>query len=149
MRGSDDESVGRVRDIYLHDASGELAAISVVRRQLSSRTVLIPVAAIAVLPAEQPAQGLTDQAAQGATGGTAQGASDTTANTTADKTADKTADQHDDDESAEAGHPQTVVLLVDAETARAGTRPPGTSHATPEMLREAARALGLQEASAG
>ena len=50
--GSDGAQVGRVRDVYLHDATGELAAITVVRRQLSSRSVLIPTAAIAVLPAQ-------------------------------------------------------------------------------------------------
>ncbi len=129
VRGSDDESVGRVRDIYLHDASGELAAITVVRRQLSSRTVLIPAAAIAVLPAEHPA----DEAARDAVR----------------ETSDQAADEGEGDLTSEPGHPQALWLLVDAETALAGIRPPGTSHATPEMLREAELALGLQEASAG
>ena len=50
--GSDGRTVGRVRDIYQQDDSGELAAITVMPRQLSSRAVLIPSAAIAALPAE-------------------------------------------------------------------------------------------------
>lgn len=54
VHGSEGDTVGRVRDIYLHDATGELAAISVVRRQLSSRHVVIPAAAIAELPAAAP-----------------------------------------------------------------------------------------------
>ena len=45
VRGSDGQLVGRVRDIYLHDRSGEFAAITVKPGQLSSRTVLIPAAA--------------------------------------------------------------------------------------------------------
>src|SRR5699024_6308697 len=49
VRGSDGQLVGRVRDIYLHDRSGEFAAITVKPGQLSSRTVLIPAAAIARL----------------------------------------------------------------------------------------------------
>ena len=52
--GSDGRTVGRVRDIYQQDDSGELAAITVMPRQLSSRAVLIPSAAIAALPAEPP-----------------------------------------------------------------------------------------------
>ncbi|MGO2607878.1 MAG: PRC-barrel domain-containing protein [Brachybacterium tyrofermentans] len=52
--GSEGDTVGRVRDIYLHDPTGELAAVSVVRRQLSSRHVVIPSAAIAELPAAEP-----------------------------------------------------------------------------------------------
>ncbi|MGO2821127.1 MAG: PRC-barrel domain-containing protein, partial [Brachybacterium tyrofermentans] len=55
--GSEGDTVGRVRDIYLHDATGELSAVSVVRRQLSSRHVVIPSAAIAELPAAEPDEG--------------------------------------------------------------------------------------------
>ncbi|ASK65573.1 hypothetical protein CFK39_06690 [Brachybacterium avium] len=50
VHGSDGKTVGRVRDVYLRDATGELAAISVMPRQLSTRSVLIPAAAIAALP---------------------------------------------------------------------------------------------------
>ena len=50
VHGSDGKSVGRVRDVYLQDASGELAAITVTPRQLSARSVLIPASAIAALP---------------------------------------------------------------------------------------------------
>ncbi|MGP9614009.1 PRC-barrel domain-containing protein [Brachybacterium sp. AOP42-B2-9] len=50
VRGSDGRPVGRVRDVYLHDATGELAAITVMPRQLSARSVLIPASAIAALP---------------------------------------------------------------------------------------------------
>src|SRR5699024_6363802 len=52
VRGSDGQLVGRVRDIYLHDRSGEFAAITVKPGQLSPRTVLIPAAAIADLATE-------------------------------------------------------------------------------------------------
>lgn len=57
VRGSDDRVVGRVRDVYQHDASGELAALTVMPRQLSSRTVMIPAAAIGGLtpPGASPA----------------------------------------------------------------------------------------------
>ena len=57
VRGSDDRVVGRVRDVYQHDASGELAALTVMPRQLSSRTVMIPAAAIVGLtpPVASPA----------------------------------------------------------------------------------------------
>jgi hypothetical protein len=37
-----------------------------------------------------------------------------------------------------------VHLRVDAATARAGVRPPETAHVTPQDLREAAEALGLE-----
>ncbi len=57
VRGSDDRVVGRVRDVYQYDASGELAALTVMPRQLSSRTVMIPAAAIGGLtpPGASPA----------------------------------------------------------------------------------------------
>ncbi len=50
VHGSDGKTVGRVRDVYLHDATGDLAAITVMPRQLSARSVLIPASAIAALP---------------------------------------------------------------------------------------------------
>ena len=40
-------------------------------------------------------------------------------------------------------------LHVDAATARAGLEPPETLHTSPQLLREAAAALGLEEGSAG
>lgn len=46
VHGSDDEHVGRVRDIYLHDATGELAAITVSVGRIRGRTVLLPAVAI-------------------------------------------------------------------------------------------------------
>ncbi|MFC7375059.1 MULTISPECIES: PRC-barrel domain-containing protein [unclassified Brachybacterium] len=143
VRGRGGESVGRVRDIYLQDATGELAAITVVRRQLSSRSVLIPASAIAVLPAEHPDEA---EAADGA--------------------ADRPTGEHADDGNApdadrerstrrrrgrttpHPGHPQALWLLVDADVAREGITAPDTAHATPEMLREAARVLGIEEAPA-
>lgn len=64
VRGSDGRPVGRVRDIYLADATGELTAITVMPRQLSPRSVLIPAAAIESLPA--------DPAAPAADGGAAE-----------------------------------------------------------------------------
>src|SRR5690625_344883 len=91
VRGSDGQLVGRVRDIYLHDRSGEFAAITVKPGQLSPRTVLIPAAAIADLATEgvdgpciatdgadgaQADGGPADRApADGADGGPADGAS--------------------------------------------------------------------------
>ncbi|MDN5600596.1 MAG: PRC-barrel domain-containing protein, partial [Brachybacterium sp.] len=50
VHGSDGKTVGRVRDVYLHDATDELAAITVTPRQLSARSVLLPASAIAALP---------------------------------------------------------------------------------------------------
>ena len=47
VRGSDGEHVGRVRDIYLTDATGELAAITVTVGRLRGRAVLLPAVAIA------------------------------------------------------------------------------------------------------
>ncbi|MBB5830229.1 hypothetical protein [Brachybacterium aquaticum] len=100
VRGSDEKPVGRVRDIYQRDAGDDLAALSVVPRQLSSRAVLIPVAAIASLPTPG-------------------------------------------EESREKGKGEAIHLLVDTATAKAGKRPPDTGHLTPQDLRDAAEALGL------
>lgn len=114
--GSDGKTVGRVRDIYQQDASGELAAITVMPRQLSAHTVLIPSAAIAALPAEQPEE-------------------------PSDAPADGQAD--DEDETADPHPAEAVRLRIGTAVARAGMRPPQTGHATPEELREAEAALGL------
>ncbi|MDN5688148.1 MAG: PRC-barrel domain-containing protein [Brachybacterium sp.] len=116
--GSDGAQVGRVRDIYVHDATGELAAITAVRRQLSSRSVLIPTAAIAVLPAPHPEPDEPDVRRRAAA-----------------------------DRDADPSHPQELWLFVDAAAAREGLRPPDTLHASPQTLREAARAVGLEEAA--
>lgn len=110
--GSEGKTVGRVRDIYQQDAGGELAAITVMPRQLSSRSILIPSAAIAALPAEQ-----ADEQAAG------------------------------EDEAADPHSADVVRLRVETAIARSGMRPPQTGHATAEMLREAAAALGLADAA--
>ncbi|MFC7457692.1 PRC-barrel domain-containing protein [Brachybacterium sp. GCM10030267] len=161
VRGRDGESVGRVRDIYLQDATGELAAITVARRQLSSRSVLIPASAIAVLPAEHPDEA---EAADGS--GSAGNPADGSDGDSADGNApDADGERSDDGNAPDAdrerstrrrrgrttphpGHPQALWLLVDADVAREGITAPDTAHATPEMLREAARVLGIEEAPA-
>ncbi|GAA4518444.1 hypothetical protein GCM10023160_00490 [Brachybacterium paraconglomeratum] len=150
--GSDGKTVGRVRDIYQQDDSGELAAITVMPRQLSSRSVLIPAAAIAALPAEQPADGTATDTATGRTDATGTTGADAPAlgAGTADAAATATApDAIDaaDSESSEAKPPDVVRLRLDAATARSGLRPPDTGHASPQMLREAAEALGLATAA--
>lgn len=121
--GSDGRTVGRVRDIYQQDDSGELAAITVMPRQLSSRAVLIPSAAIGALPAEQPEHP------------TAGGAASEAAASAADA---------EEDEPAGPRAADAVRLCIGANVARAGLRPPDTGHATVELLREAEVALGLR-----
>ena len=121
--GSDGRTVGRVRDIYQQDDSGELAAITVMPRQLSSRAVLIPAAAIAALPAPH-SEGADDGAASGDTGARA-AAGDSA------------------DDAPVARQADAVQLSLEAAVARAGLRPPATGHATAELLREAEAALGL------
>lgn len=140
--GSDGAQVGRVRDVYLHDATGELAAITVVHRQLSSRAVLVPTSAIAVLPA---ARTLSESAADGGAAG-GEGAADgevARRGATDAKAADGEAA---DAKAPGSAHPQSIRLLVDAATAKEGNRAPMTSHATPQELRAAAEALGVREA---
>ena len=44
--GADDAPVGRVRDVYRTDRTGAVAALAVTRGKLSTRTVLVPTAAI-------------------------------------------------------------------------------------------------------
>ena len=114
--GSDGRTVGRVRDIYQQDDSGELAAITVMPRQLSSRAVLIPSAAIADLPAERSEDPAVD-------GADAAG---------------------EEDEPADPRAADAVRLRIGAACARGGLRPPDTGHATAELLREAETALGLR-----
>ena len=114
--GSDGRTVGRVRDIYQQDDSGELAAITVMPRQLSSRAVLIPSAAIAALPAERSEDPAVD-------GADAAG---------------------EEDEPADPRAADAVRLRIGAACARGGLRPPDTAHATVELLREAETALGLR-----
>lgn len=122
VRGADGRRVGRVRDVYQHDASGRLAALTVLPRQLSARSVLIPAPAIASLPAEEDTA-RTPADSAGVDGASA-GASST------------------DDSAAADAAPREVVLRVDAATAKAGLRPPDTLHATPELLAEALDVLG-------
>lgn len=64
VNGADGARVGRVRDVYLHDRSGDLAAVSVTRRHFSSRSILLPAAALAASTAELAAQ-LTPSAEHG------------------------------------------------------------------------------------
>ena len=64
VHGSDGKTVGRVRDVYLHDATGELAAITVTPRQLSARSVLLPASAIAALPKDTEDPGAPQAEAQ-------------------------------------------------------------------------------------
>lgn len=123
VHGSDGKTVGRVRDVYLQDATGELAAITVTPRQLSARSVLLPAVAIAALPQEPP----EGQEAQ-ATG-----------------TVQATGRLHSD---PERGEDHVLHLRVDARTAKAGARPPLTLHATPDALEAAVAALHLEEGSA-
>nr|WP_281065038.1 PRC-barrel domain-containing protein [Brachybacterium sacelli] len=200
--GSDGGQIGRVRDIYLHDATGELAGITVVRRQLSSRSVLIPTAAIDVLPAphtepEQPDEqrrigqadrrerddqadrhDRADQADRRERADRAdtaersepaehtgrQGRAEQSDNAdrpvdphrrathpraTTRRAADRERRRSAADRDSDPSHPQAMWLRVDADSARAGLHAPDTLHATAQMLREAARAIGLEEAAAG
>ena len=148
VRGRDDRTVGRVRDIYQQDAGGGLAAITVVPRQLSSRSVLVPAAAIESLPPfgaqQDPARrgpradagSRTDADPRADAGPRADAASEADAGSSAD--ADPRADAR-----PSSDEDPVVRLRVDAATAKAGTRPPETAHVTPQDLREAAEALGL------
>ena len=44
--GSDGAAVGRVRDVYLGDRDGRIAALGVTRGRLSTTTVLVPAAVV-------------------------------------------------------------------------------------------------------
>lgn len=101
----DGTAVGRVRDIYLQDASGLLSAITVVHGRLRGREILVPAAAI-----------------------------------DADSLASATEDESGEDRTGE------VRLRIGAAALRAGTVPPDTRNASPEVLEAAARALGLDSA---
>ncbi|MGO2559611.1 PRC-barrel domain-containing protein [Brachybacterium sp.] len=129
VHGSDGKTVGRVRDVYLHDATDELAAITVTPRQLSARSVLLPASAIAALPEVPEDPGPPRAEAK---------------NPTADSPTAAAAD----DQATEQGGDHVLHLLVDAATAKAGVHPPATLHATPQGLQEAAAALHLEEGSA-
>jgi len=164
VRGSDGQLVGRVRDIYLHDRSGEFAAITVKPGQLSSRTVLIPAAAIARLGdevAEPRGTGLevrgtgpeprgTGPEARGAgagesgTGPEARGTGPD-APTAGNDGPGGSADSDEAPRTQDA----TVHLAVDSMAVRAGISAPDTDHATPTQLRLAARELGIEEAAIG
>src|SRR5699024_11402701 len=113
VRGSDGQLVGRVRDIYLHDRSGELAAITVKPGQLSSRTVLIPAAAIARLGDEVAEARGTGPEARGA------GADAPTAGN------DGPGASADSDEAPRTQE-ATVHLAVDSMAVRAGISAPDT-----------------------
>lgn len=117
VHGADGDLVGRVRDIYLHDRSGSLRAITVTRGRWSTRTVLIPVAAL---------RGGADAASSGY-------------DPDGKPVAPVAHPPHRD-------HTDPLTLLVDAQVAREGVAPPATGHVTPQQLHEAAEALGLNPA---
>src|SRR5699024_169049 len=179
VRGSDGQLVGRVRDIYLHDRSGEFAAITVKPGQLSPRTVLIPAAAIAELDTEgvdgpciatdgadgaHAAGGPADGAPAGggradgglAKGGRVDGGSPEGGRVdrgpraaAAPTTEARAADALTTPGDAPQRQDTAVHLRVDSMTVRAGISAPDTDHATPEQLRLAARELGIEEAATG
>src|SRR5690625_4093348 len=179
VRGSDGQLVGRVRDIYLHDRSGEFAAITVKPGQLSPRTVLIPAAAIADLdtgggdgpciatdgadgaqadggPADgAPADGGRADGGP-AKGGRVDGGSPEGGRVdrgpraaAAPTTEARAADALTTPGDAPQRQDTAVHLRVDSMTVRAGISAPDTDHATPEQLRLAARELGIEEAATG
>lgn len=129
--GSDGKTVGRVRDIYQQDAGGELAAITVMPRQLSARSVLIPAAAISALPEDAHALGQNAEQQEQEQGKEQQ------------KAQEREQDQEQDADELEQEVPTTITLLIDTATARAGIAPPDTLHADPQVLQDAAEAVGL------
>ena len=139
VRGSDGGSVGRVRDVYLHDRDGTLAALTVSPSRFSSREVLIPLAAIQDLAEDDP---VSDPARVAADGPGAPGASDATSGTGSTDSPRSRAHRI----SAALVGADAVLLSVTAEAARSGAEAPATGHVTPELLRQAARALGIEEA---
>src|SRR5690625_1121443 len=179
VRGSDGQLVGRVRDIYLHDRSGEFAAITVKPGQLSPRTVLIPAAAIADLATEGvdgpgsatggadgaradggPADGAPADGGRAdggpAKGGRVDGGSPEGGRVdrgpraaAAPTTEARAADALTTPGDAPQRQDTAVHLRVDSMTVRAGISAPDTDHATPEQLRLAARELGIEEAATG
>ncbi len=54
VRTPDGERVGRVRDVYLHDADGELAALGVQTGRMRTRQCLLPRGAVTVRWSEGP-----------------------------------------------------------------------------------------------
>src|SRR5690625_42695 len=179
VRGSDGQLVGRVRDIYLHDRSGEFAAFTVKPGQLSPRTVLIPAAAIADLDTEGvdgpciatdgadgaqadggPADGAPADGGRAdggpAKGGRVDGGSPEGGRVdrgpraaAAPTTEARAADALTTPGDAPQRQDTAVHLRVDSMTVRAGISAPDTDHATPEQLRLAARELGIEEAATG
>lgn len=156
VHGSDGTTVGRVRDIYQQDATGELAAITVMPRQLSAHSVLIPASAIAALPdmPEESADPSADADAQTAGApltdkGIRKAEKDARKAEKGSRRAEKDTTQAEQrsaaPDSTEQVGDHVLHLLVDAATAKAGARPPLTLHATPQDLREAAAALHLEE----
>lgn len=152
VRGSDGQLIGRVRDVYLHDRTGELAAITVQPGQLSSRNVLIPAVAIADpdgpdrsdgsdAPTDAPAEGRTDRGP----------GSDAPADGRTDRGSGSDGGPGPGTSPAEMPPTEdtTVHLTVDSLAVRAGISAPDTGHATPVQLNLAARELGVEEAAAG
>ncbi|HEX7350543.1 PRC-barrel domain-containing protein [Brachybacterium sp.] len=142
VHGSDGKTVGRVRDIYQQDATGELAAITVMPRQLSARSVLIPASAIVALPAAPQDHAAEDARAPRNAAAESRAVEDPAADGA------PTADAGNDADTATDPADNILRLLVPAARAKAGVPPPLTLHATPEELRDAAAVLGLEAGSA-
>ena len=157
VRGSDGQIVGRVRDIYLVDRTGELAAITVAAGQLASRNVLIPAAAIADLEQRRPdaaadSEGPADGSAPAKGAAPEVGSAPAGGHAGADGSAsDLEPAPVVEPAPSDGAHVQdtTVHLRVDSLTVRAGIAAPDTGHATPQQLHLAARELGIEEAAAG
>lgn len=123
VEGADGEFVGRVRDVYLVDATGALRALTVTRGRFSTRTVLVPVSAV---------EHATVQAVAAAS-----------AEPPADVSADASSAAHRE-------HSAPLRLRVVAAVVRdRGVAPDPTGHADPALLARAAAALGPEGASAG
>ena len=155
VRGSDGGSVGRVRNVYLQDRDGTLAALTVSPSRFSSREVLIPLAAIQYFAEDDP---VSDPARVASDGPGEPGASDGAAVPGIDPegpvVSDATAGTGSTDSPRSRAHristalvgADAVLLSVTAEAARSGAEAPATGHVTPELLRQAARALGIEGA---
>lgn len=136
VRGSDGASVGRVREVYLQDRDGSLAALTVSPSRFSSREVLIPLAAIQDPTENQPG-------------------------TEPEREPDREPDSDPEAPPGTASKPPSrsrahrvsaalvgadaVLLSVTADAAHSGAEAPATGHVTPDLLRQAARALGIEE----
>lgn len=119
VEGADGAFVGRVRDVYLVDATGALRALTVTRGRFSTRTVLVPVSAV---------DHATVQAVAAAS---------------AEPPADASSEAH-----REHSAPLRLRVAAAVVRDR-GVAPDPTGHADPELLARAAAALVPEGASAG